>query len=505
MTVLVVAGVLALAYLLRAVPSWLSPQGLGVDHWFWKNYIEVYRKERQFPPALPQYLLDEAQWYPPLFPLLMSWLPARVFEAWNHQIAVIIDLCRMALLLAAVVWQSDGSPGVLLVAGLIYATTPIQTSYNIQLNPRGLGALMLDALLITLLWSFYVGDSWVAWLLAAAIGGLILLTHKMTTQLFWFVALGTGIIYQRWQVVALIPASMVMAALFSKGFYWKVLIAHWDIVTFWNRNWKWIGADPIRESPVYGDGKYERPQKLHKPGLRGLLWHAFILLGFNPAAWLGCMLAYERVFVRSPFLIYPTYLLVWLMLPCLFALLTTFVPRLKCLGAGYLYIYNTSLMCSLLFALTFRYTRNPEFSTLLVLLAVAVNAAGLLVYYRELLTNKRTRVDETLNRMIDRLRDQPAGVVMCLPSNWHEVVAYKTGYPVLWGAHGYGFRHIEPLWPRLLLPLTEVVRRYRVRYLLTSNDMIPANLEPELAGVTCVRDGEYRLYSFDTSREAPAS
>src|SRR5262249_37511317 len=61
-----VAGVLLLAYVLRSLPHRLSPQGLGVDHWFWKPYIETYRRERRFPPELPQSLLDEAQWYPPL-------------------------------------------------------------------------------------------------------------------------------------------------------------------------------------------------------------------------------------------------------------------------------------------------------------------------------------------------------------------------------------------------------------------------------------------------------
>lgn len=500
-----VVGVLGFAYLLRSVPGWLSPQGLGVDHWFWKIYIETYRRDRTFPPVLPRYVLDEAQWYPPLFPLLMAQLPAGIFDRWNHQIAILIDLCRMMLLLAAVSWLSDGSPGVLLVAGLIYATTPIQTSYNIQLNPRGLAALMLDALLLTVLWAFYDPNPWPAWLLAAALGAAILLTHKMTSQLFWFVAVGTGIIYQRWQIVALIPASMLLALLVSRGFYWKVLIAHWDIVTFWNRHWRWIGADPIRESPVYGDGQYQRPQKLHKPGLRGLTWHAVILLGFNPAAWLGCTLAYERIFMQSPFLIYPTYLLVWLLLPCLFAVLTSLVPRLKCLGAGYLYIYNTSLMCSMLFALTFRYTLNPGFSAALTVTAIAINMAGLVVYYRELLGNKRTRIDETLDRLIDELGRRPHGVVMCLPSNWHEVVAYRTGHRVLWGAHGYGFRNLEPLWPRLMVSLKTVIERYQVRYLLTSADMVPPSLEAELRAFSCHRDGDYRLYCFDTSDSGSAS
>ena len=89
MTATIVLGVFLLAYVLRAVPQWLSPQGLGVDHWFWKTYIETYRRERRFPPELPQYVLDEAQWYPPLFPMLLArllGLPSVVSLGGNHRL-----------------------------------------------------------------------------------------------------------------------------------------------------------------------------------------------------------------------------------------------------------------------------------------------------------------------------------------------------------------------------------------------------------------------------------
>lgn len=489
------AGLLGLAYLLRAIPNWLSPHGLGVDHWYWKSYIEEYRRSRRFPPELLQYLLDEAQWYPPLFPLLLSRLPAIWFDRFSSQIAIFVDLARMTLLLAVAAWQTAGHWTIILMAGLVYATTPIQVSYNVQLNPRGLAAIMLDALLVTLLWIYQGGPSW-AWGAAAVLGGLVLLTHKMTSQLFWFLVLGTAVIYRWWALLLLIPGAIAVALLMSRGFYMNVLRAHFDIVAFWMRNWQWVGADPIRESPVYGDGRYERPQKLHKAGLRGFLWHCFILFGFNPAAWISGVLIYERLFMDSALLIYPTPFLVWLLLTCGFAWLTTFVPRLKCLGAGYLYVYNTSLLASLIVALTFEFTRAPQLSTPFVFVAILLNVGGVLVYYRQTLWDTRTRVDDGLMLMIEELRGLPAGVVMCIPSHWCEVVTYKTGHPVLWGAHGYGFKLIEPTWPRLLLPIGEIIHRYKVRYLLTMDEMLPPNFESDLPAGPDTRHGKYRLYRF---------
>lgn len=495
MLLLVIAGVLVVALLLRVVPLWLSPQGAGIDHWFWKSWVEAYRRTRRFPPELPQYLLDEHQWYPPVFPLLLSMMPDGAFDRWNRTVAIAIDLLRMALLLGVAHWQSDGSVVVIGLAGLLYATTPIQIFYNVQLNPRGLGALLLDALLVLLLLNLDAGGPPWTWVVIVAFSGLILLTHKMTTQLFWFVMLGTAVLYQDWRVLALVPASLAAAMVLSGGFYGRVLRAHWDIVTFWNRHWRWIGADVLRESPIYGDGTYERPEKLHRAGWPGFRWHLFLLVAFNPSAWIACLLTYERL-AGSAVLIYPTPLLVWLLLPCLFAGLTTFVPVMKCLGAGYLYVYNTSLVASLLLALTFQYTRVPEFSTPFVVLALLLNIAGTLVYYRQFVSNKRGRVHEGLDEMIETLRGLPQGAVMCIPPNWYEVVAYRTGQPVLWGAHGYGFRKVEPTWPRLLLPVGDILRRHDIRYLLTMDGMMTPEFAAELPPARRLSSGEYHLYCF---------
>ena len=49
---LLVTGLFAVAFALRILPHCFAPAGAGVDHWFWKTYIETYRRERVFPPTL---------------------------------------------------------------------------------------------------------------------------------------------------------------------------------------------------------------------------------------------------------------------------------------------------------------------------------------------------------------------------------------------------------------------------------------------------------------------
>ena len=497
MLILLVITLATVAVILRFLPHYIAPKGLGVDHWFWKAYIEEYRRNRIFPPVLPQYIFDQHQWYPPFFPLLMAKLSPGLFDRWGHIIAIIIDIVRMLLLLLIIHYECGGSLASIAIAGIIYATAPIQIFYNIQLNPRGLGALFLDSVLIMLLFIYnYHAPFWV-WIFVLFLSGLILLTHKMTTQLFWFIALCCSIIYRDWLFLLLIPGSMAAAMILSKGFYWKVLLAHWDIISFWNRNWHWIGADPIRESQIYGNGKYERPNKLHLKGFKGLFKHAFWLFGFNPSAWIACLLIYERLYMDSPLLLYPSYIIVWLILICIFALLTTYVSSLKCLGAGYLYVYNTSLLSSLLIGITFCYSKIPAFTIYFSLLAIVLNIAGVLIFYRKLMTDKEMRVDQKFDAILQELSKLPRGVVMCLPAKWYDITAYKTGHPVLYGAHGYGFKLIEPTFPRFLLPVREIINRYNVKYLLTMKEFLPANFMADLPASIIIEEGEYEFYCFN--------
>ena len=69
---------------LRLLPHFIAPHGVGVDHWFWKAYIEEYRKNGVFPPVLSQFLLDVYQWYPPLYPLALSKLPKKFFDQYSY-------------------------------------------------------------------------------------------------------------------------------------------------------------------------------------------------------------------------------------------------------------------------------------------------------------------------------------------------------------------------------------------------------------------------------------
>jgi len=487
-----IPGVLLLA--LRVTLHLLTPISIGADHWFWKIYVENYHNQRKFPPKLPQYRLEKNQWYPPLFPLLISLFSEPFFERWNFSIALIIDLSRLLFLLFVVSWLSDGSLWATSVAGILYVTSPILIFYNLQLNPRGLAALFLDMLIVVLLWKSVEGGSVWLWVIAVFLAGLILLTHKMTTQLLWFLCLGVGfaIDVRYW---FLFPASLISAMILSRGFYWKVLRAHWDIVRFWNRNWSWLQVDPIKESPIYGEEGYESPNRFYKNGLKGFFRHLRYLVGYAPSVWwLIILFGVQGISLVSDE--YASLRLVWWWtIIFFFSLSTVFMPFLRCIGSGYYYLYNGVFPASILWGLLVDSGMGWNMVTLFTLTALIANLIGLgLIYYKKTARQSSGNDDEGLEQVLMYLNKAPKGVVMCLPPQWYDLVAYKTGQPVLYGGHGYGFDLLEPTFPRIMLSVPELIQRYELRYLLTRRDYLPPKFMADMPDSDVKEFGTYLVY-----------
>lgn len=489
-------ALILLAIMLRVIPALVAPRGVGVDQWFWRAYIEKLRDTKIFPPLLPQFLLDQAQWYPPLFPVVLARLPAAVFSQYGRYLAVLIDLLRLVVLVLATRWLS-GSDTAAVFAGAAYAMTPLLVTYNMQLNPRGMAALFLDLCWLTAATLLLAdGAAWL-WSVALFLAGLVLLTHKMTTQLFWFISLAGAAMTGRMELALLVPGSMVAAYVLSGGFYRKVLSAHADIASFWFRNWRWSGSNPILESPVYGEPGFESPTKYYRSGWGPWLRRLQFVIGFNPwtpAVLLIGLVAYVDGYVFSRI---ESWVFVWLALCFAFALLTTLVPMLRCLGQGYLYGYNGSFPAALALGMTWSGLGNEAYWQAVVALTVLACLAGLTAFFRTLRNSRTMQVSPQLEAAIERLAALPKGVVMCFPQHWHEVVAYRAQQPVLYGGHGYGFRRFQCVFPRLLEPVGVLIARHEVKYLLTYEGYCNARFLADLPAADIECFGEYRLYRFN--------
>lgn len=492
-TVLVL--IFATAVILRVAPIVLVPHGAGVDQWYWKTYIETLQRGEKLPVKMPQFLLDEGHWYPPFFPWILSRIPVILFNKYSVQLAIFVDILRMAILVWATWWLTK-SQGAVAIAGMAYAITPLLITYNLQLNPRGMGALFLDIMWICLGAVLINGAPIGFWILILFFSGLVLITHKMAMQLFWFTALiGAGMASDI-RLALLIPGSIIFALILSGGFYRLTIRAHWDTLRFWSKNWVGNGAHPVLESPIYGVPGYESVGKFYRSGWKAWVRRLQFVIGFNP--WMSAVLFIAFIAWSSGHIFskLELWVLSWALLTFAFAFLTTVIPVLRTLGQGYLYGYNGSFPAALILGLT--WTDLGEFWYWRIAASSALVAClyALFMFLRALRTSRTMKIDANLDAAIQRLSTLKDGTVMCLPQHWHDAVAYRAKKTVLFGGHGFGYHLLEPIFPVLKMPIKKIISNYNVCYLLTFEGYLPSNFLEDLPDADVEIFGDYRLYRF---------
>jgi len=443
----------------RLIPFVWS-RAYGIDNWYWKLYLEEYRRTGRIPVTLPYYLLEhQEQWYPPLFPWLVGKLPEKVEERAGWLVAPVLDALT-GVLIAGYVHFVFGMVAASVTA-LVYALSPVLEDYNVQLNPRTLGNLLYTALMLLLLQRNLPLPAVV--FAAGLLLGLIALLHKMTLQLTLFSLLLLSP-FVGWKTASLVfLAGLAMAFLLSGGFYWKVLLAHWDIVTFWNRNWRWLNAHQYYDSPLYAHLRSTeyRDARLHREGVRGVLHHLKLLAGMLPASL--CLFAALAIVRGDVFPESRSAFWAWFFAVESFALLTTFVPQLKCLGAGILYQFNAAVPTALLAGMLVA----PGFSIWSVGAALC-NGMGFLWVLRRLRQKARAgsfSVDANLRETLEKLRELPKGNVLCIPMYLCDAVAYFSRKPIAWGGHSIGFEKLEPIFPIMKIDINVFIKKYSIKYI----------------------------------------
>lgn len=487
---------LAVALAAAVVARWAYVRlaaGTLVDQHYWLQAAAASRADRRLPARLPgKYLLeDEAQSYPPVFGLLLSFFP----ETWLERGAPWLTQIADALLILLIGWMAWrlglGLTGIAVVVAVI-GLTPALVAYNVQVNPRSLANLFLSAkLLLEVAAAGGFGDlaapAWMLWTGAAVFTALVFLTHKMTTQLMlalwpaWAWALGSV-------DAALMPiAGLTLSILLTgRAFAFEQWRAHGDIVRFWHKHWRLLGAHAFRHSPIYGDPALAASAVFHKPGLQGIVSHLALIVG-HAAIFLPLPLT--LLFAPAP----PAWLGVWFFGAAVVAVLTLFVPPLKCLGGGHLYLINLAAPGALWWAAL---VDQPALPTLLLFAAgmaatLAALAAGWL---------RRARLpigaDLDFERLVSLLQKSPPARVAIFPLVRAEALARLTPHAVLWGGHGYGFARLEPLLPVISRPVTETLRANAIDWVAWNADYWPegeAALKAEGAISECQALGLWRL------------
>ena len=120
----------------------------------------------------------------------------------------------------------------------------------------------------------------------------------------------------------------------------------------------------------------------------------------------------------------------------------------------------------------------------------------LVSYLFKLEQSKTAKVYNELVLAIKDFQNMPDGLMMCFPNHWHDLVAYKTNKKVLFRGHGFCFKLLEPIFPRFLKPVSEIIVDYKVKYIISYEGYLPEHFINEVPVDSLKTFGDYRLYSL---------
>jgi hypothetical protein len=486
----------AVSILVRAVFVIASAKS-AVDQYYWIMAARVFRTAHRLPVILPdKYLLeDERQAYPPFFGWFLSFLPERLLVRTDIMVlGQLPDLLTLLLLIGYASFQGFSNELLCTIAVVIavFGSAPILVAYNTQLASRGFGnfflvsAIVAAAIFDRVVWNG-VGPVFFAVSVSAA--AATILTHKMSVQLMavvwpiWVAASGNWWLLLI-PLLGLVLATMITGIEFAR-LQWR---AHAQIVTFWNRHHRLLGAHAFSASPIYGEGRQSDLAAFHKPGFQGVLEHGLRIAGYGPLVWLAPV---SLLWEAAP----PTWIMVWVCGTLAMVLLTLYVPQLRCLGGGHLYMFNAIAPAALWWG-TILQTARAETVGLFVLGCVAT-LVSLATGYRQRMRASVSR-DADFHAVIRHLADVTPGRVAVFPVTAADEVAFRSHHAVLWGAHGLDFGRIEPIFPVLRKKIADVMRENGCNLLVFDIRYWPEGmnvLAGELPEADVLEFGRWRLLS----------
>lgn len=493
------ASVLIISLLARFAPLWKS-RHRGCDAYYYLLCTEEYRKHRKLPIVLPDYyLLDiREQWYPPGFAVFLSWLPEKWLRKHYWLITPLTDTL-IALSLYGVLIGTTQRWDVAVVGTLAYSLAwPVLTDCS-NLNSRPLGNLLLVGLMLALA-QYFESGSWI-WIGVSGVAGyLILVTHKMTSQLLYVMLPGMALVSWDWGPVAILGVALLIAGTVSVRMLQRVFKGQADILKFWDRNWRNLGAHQVLSSPVYGDEAREDLGRVFQPGVRGL-WLNIQHLGADPFVLPALMVGVWSVasvgLTRTE-----TTMVWWAVLTYALAALTMLVPQFRFYGEGYKYLRLATfpvgyLAGSGLWKTIAASPLGRDQAGILLFQAASITIA-LLVAVFVILTRQKANstlnpsVEGDLGNVLEYLKREDVTVVLTVPTHIMDAVVWHCRKKVVWGTHSAGFENVEPMFPVLRAKLGWFVQKYQVSHLVIQESYAKA----EKLGLKepVFRAGEYSVY-----------
>ena len=429
-----------------------------VDGYYWELVSKAFRTKHKLPIDLPnKYLMEDSrQAYPPLFAILLGiFLVNRPKFFWM----LLFEIIALGILLKVLVLFQAPTPLIIFATGS-YVAAPILVTYNSQLTPRVLGDILLFLSMITQLFASQAKDLntenvWL-WIASSFFIALIIMTHKMTLQLYIFLMPWWAWALKSWEVpLFTILGFIIFFILVGWNFGIYQLRGHIDVIRFWHKHWHNLGAHQFMHSPIYGYPNRNKQQFFHLTGRSGVIKHLRTVIAYAP---INIILPIASMISNT---LPPLWVITWFGGTYIWAISTLFFDNLKCFGGGHLYVFNT-IAVGVVYITFLPLTQN----VMILLLIGTLATIGSLRMAFKIISSRKISLGSDFEGVEAFLQNLPKSNIAIFPLQTAEAIAYKTKHAVLWGAHGSGFEPLNGFYPVLTKPLDYFLEKYNIKWVI---------------------------------------
>lgn len=486
-----------ISFLLQSYPRFFNKL-FGVDVWTRLLETDHIRKNNHKIPhhkLADQFIIDGYFDYPPIFPLLLSFIPKKKILLLQGFIAPFIDSLQV-ILVYFVTFVLTGNSFISILAQVIYTLTPMVAIENSYLTPRSLGYLNFSLATLPLLFYIQNGNLWF-YFIGVVFTALLFLTHRFALQSFLFISifftffLNTGVFMQSFFF------GLTLALILTKGYYLRVLKGHLYNIYFWVNNLDYRFAHQVRginKKKFQNDwvGKIYNFLSVFSP---------IAVFGLNPWALSGFILiiaAYLQLIAVTPLLIS---FAAWILFFYFLGVLVLKTKYLMPIGEGQRYMEMAIVPSCVLSAYIFFQLYNYSHRTLTVMglgflllvnfgLIIFIQIKGVIKDRNRSVTNDLVNVFKYINRQKKPLR------IVCVPHQNTTMTVYHTKAQVFVNADNPGLMRIQEVYPVLKVPLKVLAKKYKLTHALVKESFATLKELKLSANNIVYKSGDVKLVSL---------
>lgn len=455
----------AAAFIFESYPRFVNRE-YGVDIWTHLIYLKEFKKQKKMPVNMKNGFIFSGDYdYPPVFMWILSKLPFRLVEKYEFLFSPFFDSIHL-ILIFLFAYMLTSSIYIAFLTQALYVLTPIIILENSSATPRSLGYTLFTIVMMSI---FFYQNSGNMWLLILAIvsGALIFLTHRFTTQGFLFFAIIFGVLEKSLLFPSIFLVSFVLALVFSKGFYWKVLNGHLGNLMFWKKNIEHRYAHQVK-----GNLSPKKTKDfIFRIYTQFLKFPPFVLEITNP--WILFTLIFILFNLNDNFII--SSFVLWITISYGLAIATMWIPFLRFLGEGQRYLELSAFPTAFIAAYVFVSSISTNWETPIVFAYTLVGITSfvtILIIQRKAIINEKLRtLTPDMKKMFLYLRSMKRKPrLLCIPHQITTNTIYHTGCFVYVNASYKTINEISDVYPFIKKPISEIMKKNNLDFILLNTE-----------------------------------